>query len=293
MKNLLFIFFAVFAASDVSAVFAAEVNPASSLRAKYVSLLGQLNRNPFQLPLYLDSRKNSGDLQGDIYALLDYSFATVGSSVKAADQWCSILFLHLNVKYCRADLGKRLTVYIGRKYYQPLDAAHRVEFTYQVAAANVDYLQVILHAEKGTLGTKNYRIMLEAVPVDGKTFIHLSYSYAQGMVARLATEAYFSTAGSNKSGFTITGKQPDGQPIYIDDMRGALERNTMRYYLALDAYLESLSAPPGEQFEKRLRRWFASTERYPQQLHEVTEGEYLDMKRKEFERQQAIPQVQR
>ena len=71
-------------------------------------------------------------------------------------------------------------------------------------------------------------------------------------------------------------------------MRGALERNTMRYYLALDAYLDALSAPPQAQFEKRLRTWFASTERYALQLHEVTLGDYLEMKRKEYKRQQAM-----
>ena len=131
--------------------------------------------------------------------------------------------------------------------------------------------------------------MLEAIPLNGKTFIHLSYSYAYGVMARLATEAYFSTSGSDKVGFTITGKRSDGKPVYVDPMRGALERNTMRYYLALDAYLDTLSAPPQEQFEKRLRRWFASTERYPLQLHEVTQGDYLDMKRKEYKRQLSPP----
>lgn len=287
MKKSWFTVFAVLALYNLAA-FAAETNPATALRAKYTSLQGQLDRNAFQLPLHLDSRKNSGDLQGDIYALVDYSFVTVGSSVQAADQWCSILLLHLNVKYCRAGPGKQITVYIGRKYYQPLDAAHHVEFSHHVAKASADYLQVSLHADKGPLGTRNYRIMLEAVPLEDKTFIHLSYSYGYGLMARLASEAYFSTAGSNKYGFTVTGKKPDGQPIYIDDMRGALERNTMRYYLALDAYLQSLSAPQPEQFEKRLRRWFELTKRYPQ-LHEVSEDEYLDMKRKELERQQVMP----
>ena len=290
MKKLLFI---VFALSSALPAYAAATDPATLLRARYVSLRDLLNHNPFQLPLYLDSQQNSGDLRGDIYAVVDYSFTGVASSVQTTDQWCSILFLHLNVKFCRADSAKQLTVYIGRKHYQSLGAAHRVEFSYQVSAATADYLQIILHADEGPLGTKKYRIMLEAVPLEGKTFIHLSYSYAYGVMARLATEAYFSTSGSSKSGFTVTGKRPDGQPIYIDDMRGALERNTMRYYLALDAYLGSLSAPQPTQIEKRLRRWFASTERYPHQLREVTEDEYLDMKRKERERQRTMPQGQR
>jgi hypothetical protein len=60
----------------------------------------------------------------------------------------------------------------------------------------------------------------------------------------------------------------------------------MRYYLAIDAYLAAYGLPAAEQPEKRIREWYASTERYAQQLHEMDETEYLDMKRKEMRRQQ-------
>jgi len=69
-------------------------------------------------------------------------------------------------------------------------------------------------------------------------------------------------------------------------MRGVVERNTMRYYLAIEAFLGALSAPPQAQLEKRLHDWFAAVERYPRQLHEMDEGAYLDMKRRETRRQQ-------
>jgi hypothetical protein len=67
---------------------------------------------------------------------------------------------------------------------------------------------------------------------------------------------------------------------------GLLERNTMRYYLAIDAYLSAYSLPPGDQAEKRIREWYTSTERYAEQLHEMDQAEYLEMKRKEIRRQQ-------
>ncbi len=69
-------------------------------------------------------------------------------------------------------------------------------------------------------------------------------------------------------------------------MRGLVERNTMRYYLAIEAYLGALSMPPAARLEKRLRDWFASIESYPRQLHEMDENQYLKMKRREFLRQQ-------
>jgi len=65
-----------------------------------------------------------------------------------------------------------------------------------------------------------------------------------------------------------------------------VERNTMRYYLAIESYLGALSAPPQTRLEKRLQDWFAASERYSRQLHEMERGEYLEMKRREYQRQQ-------
>jgi hypothetical protein len=64
-----------------------------------------------------------------------------------------------------------------------------------------------------------------------------------------------------------------------------IERNTMRYYLAIDAYLGTFGQPAHEQLERRLRDWFAATEQYAVQLHELDEREYLEMKRAELGRQ--------
>lgn len=274
---------------------AADANSAASLRARYAALRGQLNDNQFQRPLYLNSTQSSGGLKGDIFALVDYPFAKVDAALKEASHWCDILILHLNTKYCRASIGTAqtmLTVSIGRKYDQPLDNAYRVDFAYRVAAATADYLQVLLNADVGPLSTRNYRIMLEAVPLEGaRTFVHFSYSYDYGLAARVAMQVYLSTAGSGKVGFTVTGRQSDGQPTYIGGVRGVVERNTMRYYLAIESYLGALSAPPQARVEKRLRDWFAAIERYPRQLHEMEQNEYLDMKRKEYRRQQAGGQI--
>ena len=78
-----------------------------------------------------------------------------------------------------------------------------------------------------------------------------------------------------------------GEPRFIGGTRGVVERNTMRYYLAIESFVGALSAPPATRVEKSLRDWFAAIERYPRQLHEMEQGDYLDMKRKEYSRQQA------
>jgi hypothetical protein len=94
------------------------------------------------------------------------------------------------------------------------------------------------------------------------------------------------TIGSGKVGFTRTGKQSSGQPEHIGGMRGVVERNTMRYYLAIDAYLGALATAPPLQLQKRLQSWFSATEQYPRQLREVDRAAYMAMKRSEYLRQQ-------
>lgn len=263
-----------------------DANPAAVLRAKYLALQGQAGQNPFRSPLYLESGETAGGVAGSIHALVNHPFATTGAALNGPARWCDILMLHLNTKYCRAATdgqGSVLRVYIGKKHGQPLDDAYAVDFVWRVAAASPDYLKVMLTADEGPLSTRDYRITLEAVPLDaGRSLLHLAYSYTYGFAGRVAMQAYLGTIGSDKLGFTVVGKQSDGLPIYIGGMRGLVERNTMRYYLAIAAFLGALSVPPQARLEKSLHDWFASIERYPRQLHELEQGEYLEMKRKEY-----------
>lgn len=270
-----------------------ETNSASGLRAKYVALDDQLKNNPFQRKLSLDSTESPGALQGDIYAEVEHPFAAFNAAFKGPENWCDVLILHINTKYCHASTDKAgtlLAVSIGKKYDQPLEDAYRAEFSFRVASATADYLDVRLNAEVGPMGTSDYRILLEAIPVGhGRTFLHLTYSYSYGMAGALAMQAYLATAGYGKRGFTVVGRLPDGSPDYIRGVRGVIERNTMRYCLAIDAYLGALAEPPAKQLEKRLAGWFGSAERYPRQLHEIDLTAYLAMKRREYLRQQ-MPQ---
>ena len=269
----------------------AQVIPADQLRAKHAELRDKLSNNQFRKPLYLDSSESPVGVTGNVFALIDHPFATAAAALNSPEDWCEILILHINTKYCRAsrgDQGSILNMIVGTKQDRPLNLANRLEFVYRVAAQTPNYLQVTLNADQGPLGTRDYRIVFEAVAVDGgRTFIHVSYAYGFGTVGRLAMQAYLGTLGRSKVGFTVAGTQADGRPRHVGGMRGVVERNTMRYYLAIEAYLGALSTPAQARLEKRLRDWFAAAERYPRQLHEMERDEYLDMKRKEYLRQQA------
>jgi hypothetical protein len=267
---------------------ALDAGAAQGLREKYAEHKPRFASNQYGQPLSLESTEAPGQLKGEAYALLDYPLEKVAAALRTQQQWCEVLILHLNTKYCHAaqvDGGPGLTVYIGKKGPEELAQAYRVDFSYK-ATASPDYMDVRMTAGKGPMGTSDYRILVEAAPVDNRrTLLHLTYSYAYGMAGKIGMQGYLATVGANKVGFTVTGNE-GGKPAYIGGVRGVVERNTMRYYLAIDSYLKEIDAPPGEQQERRLRNWFGATERYARQLHEVERDDYMEMKRAEIRRQQ-------
>lgn len=277
-------------ATSVACTVAAESAPAITLRAKFSSLEAQLRLNQFQRPLVLDSSETTDGVKGDIYAIVDYPIGTVSTGLNNPEHWCDVMILHINTKYCHAVIspsGTILNVNIGKKTPQPLEDVARVIFNYSVTTATPEYFEITLKAKEGPLGTSDYHLLLEAVSLpNAKTFLHMTYSYSTNIFGRMAMQTYLSTIGKDKVGFTIIGKQVDGQLEYIAGTRGVVERNTMRYYLAINAFLAASSAPQAAQLEKRLQNWFTAVEHYPRQLHEMDRAAYLEMKHAEVARQQ-------
>jgi hypothetical protein len=280
----------LWAFASLAAAAGPATDPAAALQARYAALSGQLEHSPFSQHLHVESMEGPGASQGDVYAVVDYPIATVSDAFSSPANWCDALILHLNVKYCRPvsrDGRTVLSTALGRNFDQPLSSTYRVNFVYSITASRPDYVDVDLHALHGPLGTGNYRISLEAVGLGKeRAFVHLRYSYTYGFAGRSAMNMYLATSGSDKVGFTVVGDPNDSQPQFIGGVRGAIERNTMRYYLAIDAYLGALATPAPARFEQSLERWFNATELYPRQLREIDRDTYFAMKRSEYVRQQ-------
>ncbi|MBC7956516.1 MAG: hypothetical protein H7Y33_11685 [Cytophagales bacterium] len=259
---------------------AQTADSATALRERHAQLAAQMENTPFQRPVVLQSSETGDQLQGSIDAVVAQPFAVAREHLQRPAALCEILMLQINTKQCTVA-GNVLDVRIGRKHDQPLADAYRVAFSVQPQASSTDYMNLRLGADTGPFSTRDYRMQLQAIPIEGgsKTFLHLHYSYGIGLTARLAMQGYLATLGAGKVGFTRTGSTG-----YIGGMRGAVERNTMRYYLAIDAYLASLAAPPAQQRAQRLETWFAATEQYARQLHELDRADYLTMKQNEFRR---------
>jgi hypothetical protein len=247
-----------------------QAQDAGALRKRHAELRAQLANNPFGRPLHVESSVSGGAHKGEVYAVIEHPFKLVAHALARPEHWCEILKLQVNVKRCSASEGA-LTAMVTRKPRDPVNEAYRLDFRFDRAAAGADYLRVVISADEGPLGTRDYQLELEAAPLDsGRTFIHMSYTYTLGFMARRGMDAYLAGAGRDKRGFSVDGGE-----------RGVVERGAMRYYLAIEAFLDSLAAPPAERLEKRLRSWYAAISRYPQLQEQVGPDEYVAMKLRE------------
>lgn len=267
----------------------ADEAAAHKLLSKYATLEYQLGHNQFMRPVVLESMELAGRATGEIYVVSAYPFAQVSSHLHGSDNWCDVISLHSNIKYCRAvetPAATFLKVNIGRKTPQNLNDAARMEFYYSSLALTPTYFSIQLNSGKGPYGTRDYLIELEAVALPGNTtFLHLRYSIYMSLLARVALKTYLATFGSDAVGFTISGSDRNGQPQYIGGVRALMERNTMRYYLTIESYLAASAEMPADQLNRRLQLWIDSVEQYPQ-LHGLDRNQYLAMKHDEYLRQQ-------
>jgi hypothetical protein len=254
----------------IAIIYPAPAQDVAALRKRYADLRAQLADNPFGRPLYVESSVSGGAHNGEVYAVVEQPFNVVASALARPEAWCDILKLQVNVKRCSAADGS-LAAMVTRKPRDSVDDAYRVDFRFNVAAADADYLRVAMKAAEGPLGTRDYELRFEAVPLDSqRAFIHMTYAYTLGFMARRAMDFYLAGAGRDKRGFSVDGGE-----------RAVVERGAMRYYLSVEALLDSLAAPPGERLEKRLRDWYAAISRYPQLQEQVGADEYVEMKRRE------------
>lgn len=288
-----FLLFVVAAALLLSAGFAAAVERPRQgeelLLDTYHRSLARLQANSFGLPLVVESMERDDRVNVDVYGIFDYPFSSVVNALKAPANWCEIVSLHPNIKACTyRELPNAwlLNFYPGSKEYHTPEDKRLVKYQYRVVAQQRGYLDIILNADTGPYGTKDHRMRFEALPIDGgRTFVHVSYAYSDSTALRLAAKLYFATLGRGKVGFTATGTTGNGSPIFIGGPRGALERSAVRYYFAIQTFMNTLRYPEERRFNMRISEWHDLTTRFRKQLFDLEKKDYLAFKTAEHKNQ--------
>ncbi len=264
----------------------------AQLLAAYQQHEPRLRLGTGNLPLAVETQTQNELQSGEAYAIFDYPYGKVTETLRNARNWCDIVPLLMNIKACTTQTllsGTRITLYAGLKSYQPPGLARALNYTYRVQVLDTEYFSASLTADKTDANSPP--MTLEAMPLDAeRTLVHVRYHWSTPLWLRMASDSYFATVGAHKIGFSTTGADPHGGPAYVSGINGAVERNALRYYLALDTFLSTDHAPEAGRFDQRLNHWFDLTERYPTQLHEMDKANYLRTKRKERTQQLKLQQ---
>jgi hypothetical protein len=293
MKFHLFWRLALTACLALPALAWGNIGTPSALAALYQEVQQGQGGSVFGAPIAVRSNVQGNRLTAEVYGIVEHSFAEVSDGLSTPANWCQFVPLNFNVKACTyhsQDNQPQLTFYAGRKFYEAPDKAYQLHYRYQVTSRSDDYVRMLLSAAEGPMGTRDYRIELDAIPAGDRTFVRIRSSYRSSFVSRVATDAYLATLGRDKVGFSVVGAMQSGEPIYVVGVKGVIERNAMRYYLALMAFLDTNKLSPGERFEARIRTWFDLSEAHAIQLHELERDEYLEAKRKERNNQVKLQQ---
>lgn len=257
----------------------------SQLLERYGRIEKELVASAFDAPIFLESFEKKSALRGDVYGVIEHPFDVTAEKLREPADWCDIASLHLNIKACTYTHNEKddlLTFFSGSKYYQPPEDTRRLTYEFSITDRQAEYIEISLTTDEGPLNTRDYRIILEVMPLDGgRSLIHLSYSYHMGFTARLAMKGYLATVGADKVGFTVTRRDREGNPVYVKGARGIVERNAARFYFAIQAYMDTLKFPEEERFDKRISYWYALTDKHRRQLFELEEKDYIDFKKKE------------
>lgn len=240
------------------------------------------------LALSIASHEKSRRLDIKVYGIVDQPFSKVSAVLSDPAVMCDFLILNLNIKTCTYAQDKQrteLVIYVAGKNYSPLYRAMEINPYFELQKKNNQYMRVLMASRKSRWALYDYSVIVEATALGNATLLRFTSKYHASHINMAATLAYLKTFARNKVGFTVVGHNELGEPKYIQGMRGVIERNAVRSYLALQAYLETSNTPEKKRFDSRLRRWFKLTDAYPRQLHEMELQSYLDNKHREYRNQ--------
>ena len=161
---------AIVAAFDSDGAAVTAENAAARLRAQYESASPRLAQNDFGRPMMLASSESPRELRGEIHALFDHPFERVKATLDEPAEWCDVLLLPINSKSCRVSSEGRGTVVslsIG-KGDSSAESAQTIALAFRPLAVTPQHFAVELSAGSGPLGTSDYRILVEAIPIDAK-----------------------------------------------------------------------------------------------------------------------------
>jgi hypothetical protein len=181
----------------------------------------ELEKSKFAIPFYVESYVSKSASHVDIYGTVNHPFGLIKNAFLVPTNWCEIVLPHPDIRACTyKKMQDRwlLNIYHVDKFSEPLEDAYQMKFVYHVSELQPFYFDIALTAHEGPFHTKDHQFGFEATPLDeGRTFIHFRYSFGYSSWGYFLMKIF----GGGKVGFSVIGKDSDGNPVYVGGLRGA------------------------------------------------------------------------
>ncbi|MFQ6023282.1 MAG: hypothetical protein ACE5NW_11220 [Acidiferrobacterales bacterium] len=270
--------------TSIAAPSRGDADRPQALRIDYQKIRDELRDSIHGIPVYTRSEEHKDLINAEVYGVLGYPLEKLAKILATPANWCEFATLHPNVKACtyaQRHGQALLTLHLDRKTRASIEHAFVIKLRYRIGHLDEDYFTALLEGDKGPLGTRNHRFQLEAVAVEDKTFVRVSFSYRWRLIGRMATTVYLAMRGHDTVGFSTVGVDDKGYPIYVKGKKAMMERNVMRCYFALRAFMDTQHLTASERFEARISYWFDLAEKYFPKPYDMEREEYVEVKRQE------------
>ncbi len=263
---------------------------AGSFPDELSSWVERVSTTEFQREYLLDYKADGAQLSGRIASSINRPFSHIKSLFHDIRNLCLILPLNINVRSCiyrKVDDKWLFEIVAGPRQYESDSAVYSFSYLLTRAQFSDDLIYLHLQANKGPISTANYHIELTFKPMAEKTLVGLGFSHEKSSLSRVVTGLYLAFSGAGKVGFS-TVNQSDGQFSPVRGEQGIVERNLMRYLLAIRAFIEEGGAR--EDLKATFRRWFFLSTLYREQLYEIPEQDYMRYKLNRYDQQRLLQQ---
>ena len=225
---------------------------------------------PFGNPLSWSDDQNHYRV-GTETVLRDQDWQTVRQRLRDPLTWCRIGALVPDVRDCRIETGADPSAQVVLSLRsgggdEPQNVAHELTIS-----ETGGVLEIRMRAPQAPLGVTDAGLDLQARNTANGVALTLAYGYRSSLRSRLMTRAYLSTTGRNRPGISYT-LTDDGGREYVDGLRALIERNAMRYFLAVLAALKHDGPAAAET-------WYDLAATYTADLPEQDRDDYLDSRR--------------
>ena len=263
-----------------------EIQSYSEIEANRDAFLEwQMTEEP-EIEFFARSTSDDGEVETAVAVIVDgIDIEEASVALQGPDGWCEVMFLHLNIKSCvhgENEDGQWMRLYMGRKFYQDPRNVRQIDMEFSSGATEDGVRWVFLTADEGPFNTSDYRFVLSAIPAENGTYVQLVSSQKASRAATWAINLYYATLARGKIGFSVVGTDRDGNPEYSTGDEAMLERNVVRYLIAIRTYMQTYRKSGIEGMQERAAIWFDATEEYARQLREVSREDYLRNKEREY-----------